>query len=244
MLGCRFWRECIIPPASPLTVVSAQSPPLVPLVPGFPERHIELKWNHTVACPSIQLFSLSTTSGRWSVLSCWLHSLLCPKGSRGYRREWGIKQTGGWGRPLLILTGLLSLPFRRLPTTPLPWPEPRYTHYCSSPLGSSLPPSIPCSPWPAKLSKERGYITAVFLNLQWLPIAASTAPHPEHLVKFGVNSDNYPLYFFSLLPFPSRARFFLLAHSHSTWPLPTLQHSKCSSLFTAFTACLIFSTKL
>ena len=118
MLGCRFWRECIIPPASPLTVVSAQSPPLVPLVPGFQERHIELKWNHTVACPSIQLFSLSTTSGRWSVLSCWLHSLLCPKGSRGYRREWGIKQTGGWGRPLLILTGLLSLPSDVCPLLP------------------------------------------------------------------------------------------------------------------------------
>ena len=113
------------------------------------------------------------------------------------------------------------------------------------PPGQFSPPSIPCSPWPVKLSQRTcGYITAVFLNLQWLPIAASTAPHPEHLVKFGVNSDNYPFYFFSLLPFPSRARFFLLAHSHSTWPLPTLQHSKCSSLFTAFTACLIFSTKL
>ena len=126
-------------------VVSAQSPPLVPLVPRFPERHIELKWNHIVACPAIQLFLLSTTSGRWSVLSCWHHSLLCPKGSRGYRREWGIKQTGGWGRPLLILMGLLSLPFRHLPTTPLPWPEPRYTHYCSSPLGSSLLPAFPAA---------------------------------------------------------------------------------------------------
>lgn len=162
---------------------------------------------------------------------------ICVKGV-GDKADWWLGQT------LAHPHGPSESSFRRLPTTPLPWPEPRYTHYCSSPLGSSLPPSIPCSPWPAKLSKERGYITAVFLNLQWLPIAASTAPHPEHLVKFGVNSDNYPLYFFSLLPFPSRARFFLLAHSHSTWPLPTLQHSKCSSLFTAFTACLVFSTKL
>lgn len=79
----------------------------------------------------------------------------------------------------------------------------------------------PCqhSPQPAAceaLQRARGYITAGFLNLQWLPIASSRAPRPENLVEFGANSGNYPLYSFSLLPFPSRAGFFLLAHSHGT----------------------------
>lgn len=33
-----------------------QSPPRVPLDPRFPEQCIELKWNHTVACPAITAF--------------------------------------------------------------------------------------------------------------------------------------------------------------------------------------------
>lgn len=126
------------------------------LAPRFPEKWAKLQRNHSgVPCDA----AFFTQHYIWKMIcvACCLHSLLCPKAPGSCRREWGIKHTGGWGRALLILTDLLSLPFR-LPCCG----QSLITLIPAAVSQAGLSASSACSPWPVMLSKEHMVISQQF----------------------------------------------------------------------------------